>query len=791
MRRHLLLCGCALTLIAAVAFSQDRGGPRFGPPGFGPGGPGFGPPGFGPGGMPVSNAMLLAMPEVAKELAVSEAQQKQVSEVLGEMQDQMRTAFENLNLQELPDLQPEERAERFDTLRRKQEDIGRQADAKLNKILDAKQITRLDQLLLQREGAAAFSKPDVARQLDLTKDQHEKIRKIQENSGPFLPPDLRERQQADLLALLTDAQKTKWAELKGKEFAFPEPQFGRGPGGFGGPMGGQERKLVKQFDKDGDGWLNTDERAAARELLKNDMAGGGNRGGGFGPPGGFGGPRGGPGRVGRGGPGGGPGGFGGRVEPASKGPQIAVADVKPVPESVSLYEPKVLRTLFFEFENADWETEISDFHNTDVDVPALLTVDGKKYANVGVHFRGMSSYGMVPAGSKRSLNLSLDLADSKQRLLGYKTLNLLNAHEDASCMSTVLYSHIARKYIPAPKANFVKVVINGESWGIYANAQQFNKDFLSENYKSTKGTRWKVRGSPGGGGGLDNIGDNIDDYKRRYEMKTDDGDKAWKELIALCRTLQETPPEKLEAALKPMLDIDGALWFLALDCVLINCDGYWIRASDYSIYRDGNSVFHLIPHDMNEAFRPAGGPGFGGPGFGGPGGRGGFGGRVGFAGGPTGGDGPQGGPERGGPGRGGFPGGPGMGPRGGNVELDPLTGLDDSRKPLRSKLLAVPSLRARYLEHVRTIAAESLDWKNLGPVVAQYRSLIEKEVEADTKKLESFEAFQRTTADEPEGDAARGGAGGRRPGSMSLRTFADQRRKYLLNYSEVANVEPK
>jgi len=422
---------------------------------------------------------------------------------------------------------------------------------------------------------------------------------------------------------------------------------------------------------------------------------------------------------------------------------------------------------------------------------ALLTVDGKKYANVGVHFRGMSSYGMVPAGSKRSLNLSLDLADSKQRLLGYKTLNLLNAHEDASCMSTVLYSHIARKYIPAPKANFVKVVINGESWGIYANAQQFNKDFLSENYKSTKGTRWKVRGSPGGGGGLDNIGDNIDDYKRRYEMKTDDGDKAWKELIALCRTLQETPPEKLEAALKPMLDIDGALWFLALDCVLINCDGYWIRASDYSIYRDGNSVFHLIPHDMNEAFRPAGGPGFGGPGFGGPGGRGGFGGRVGFAGGPTGGDGPQGGPERGGPGRGGFPGGPGMGPRGGNVELDPLTGLDDSRKPLRSKLLAVPSLRARYLEHVRTIAAESLDWKNLGPVVAQYRSLIEKEVEADTKKLESFEAFQRTTADEPEGDAARGGAGGRRPGSMSLRTFADQRRKYLLNYSEVANVEPK
>ena len=64
-----------------------------------------------------------------------------------------------------------------------------------------------------------------------------------------------------------------------------------------------------------------------------------------------------------------------------------------------LYEPTVLRTLFLEFENADWEAELQDFHSTDVDVPATLTVDGKKYPNVGVHFRGMSSYMGVPAGS--------------------------------------------------------------------------------------------------------------------------------------------------------------------------------------------------------------------------------------------------------------------------------------------------------------------------------------------------------------------------------------------------------
>ena len=173
------------------------------------------------------------------------------------------------------------------------------------------------------------------------------------------------------------------------------------------------------------------------------------------------------------------------------------------------------------------------------------------------------------------------------------------------------------------------------------------------------------------------------------------GKKDWQALIALCKTLNETPTERLEAAIAPMLDIDGALWFLAVDNVLINGDGYWTRASDYSLLRDQSGKFHLVPHDMNEAFGPAmmfgpGGPGGmmrggrGGRGMmgGGPGGRGGmFGGRGGMPGGP-------GGPG----GRGGPMGGPG-GPRPAAVDLDPLVGLDNARTPLRGRLLAVPALR--------------------------------------------------------------------------------------------------
>lgn len=588
--------------------------------------------------------------------------------------------------------------------------------------------------------------------------------------------------------------------------AQPPGDFMRGPGGPG--MMRQTRKILKDFDKNNDGWLNQEERATARVQLKKEQS---ERGGFGGRPGGF-----------------GPPGMNRNQAPPKAGVHVEPRDVTSYPDS-NLYEPTVLRTIFLDFENKDWEVELEDFHGTDVEVPATMTVDGKKYSNVGIHFRGMSSYMGVGRGYKRSLNVTMDLADSKQRLYGYKTLNLLNSHEDATYLSSVLYSHIARQYIPAPKANMVKVVINGENWGVYTNVQQFNKEFLSENYKTTKGARWKVQGSPMGRGGLEYIGEDVEQYKRRFEIKSSDDAKSWKALIHLCKVLNQTPPDKLEEALKPILDIDGALWFLALDVALINGDGYWTRASDYSIYRDDKGVFHVIPHDMNEAFRPPGGPGMGGfmmmrmnpgevmPSFmadmlrltddqkkkladvqkeadaelakilntkqkdqlkamrAGPGGP------------------PGGGPGFGGPGGGPGMGGPG-GPQAGNMagrglELDPLVAVNDSTKPLRSKLLAVPALREKYLRNIRTIAEKSFEWKTLEPLITQYRTLIDKEVEIDTRKLESYEEFVKFTAatvsKEPE-QPRRGPSSG-----MNLRSFFEERQKYLLNYPEVKKLAGK
>jgi hypothetical protein len=301
---------------------------------------------------------------------------------------------------------------------------------------------------------------------------------------------------------------------------------------------------------------------------------------------------------------------------------------------------------------------------------------------------------------------------------------------------------------------------------VYINSQQYNRDFLRDYFKTESGARWKVPGSPGGRGGMEFLGEDASLYKRTYEIKTKDDAKSWAALIQMFRVLNETPPEKLETALSPLLDIDGVLRFLALDMALVNSDGYWTRASDYSIYQDVKGRFHVIPHDMNEGLLNEGmGRGGRGRGPGGPPPE--FG-----RGGPP----PDGRPvvmplpppSAGGPPppdvfRGG-PGGRGFGPRGG-PDLDPLVGLDDPTKPLRSKLLAVPALRARYLSYVRDIAVRWLDWNKLEPMLKGYQALIAEDVKADTRKLYSAEAFSTALMGS----------------EQSLQSFIQKRREFLLS----------
>ncbi|HEX6985435.1 MAG TPA: hypothetical protein VF170_08660, partial [Planctomycetaceae bacterium] len=172
---------------------------------------------------------------------------RKIDEVLADARERMQSGG-GFNFQELQDLSEEEREKRLAEIRARAEEIAKDADAKVAEILDEKQMQRLSQLGLQREGAAALARPDVAEKLGLTQEQRDKIAKIQEEIRPRFVnfrdmtdeqrreffaqlQERREKAEADTLAVLTEEQKEKWIDLKGKEFAFPERGFGPGGGG--------------------------------------------------------------------------------------------------------------------------------------------------------------------------------------------------------------------------------------------------------------------------------------------------------------------------------------------------------------------------------------------------------------------------------------------------------------------------------------------------------------------------------------------------------------------------------
>ncbi|MEE3055465.1 MAG: CotH kinase family protein [Planctomycetota bacterium] len=588
---------------------------------------------------------------------------------------------------------------------------------------------------------------------------------------PFNREDMLKRFDADGDGALNDAEREKMRDFilqslqerpggDRPEGGRPGQPPGGAAGGRGGGPGRQDLEVVAQFDKDGDGKLNDEERARARVYVKEQGSRGRSRRGRR--PGGGGEPR-------------------DRDQGAPE--KLSPADVKNYPGK-SLYDTSVLRTIFIEFSGADWETELADFYRTDVEMPIDMTVDGKTYEGVGIQFRGNSSFFGVSAGQKRSFNIRMEYG-GHDGLYGYKTLNLLNSHADPSFLRHVLFDHVAGRYLPTSKANYVKLVINGVSWGIYLNIQQYNKDFLSDWYDTKGGIRWKVPANPQRAPGLRYFGENLDDYKSYIHLKTTEAPEAsWNEILELSKLLEETPADRVEEVLGKVLNIDRALWFIAIDNLLMDGDGYVSRGSDFLMYQDPGGRINLMPYDSNETFGLHGGGG-------GPGGsRRGRGRRPGDAG--AGGrrpSGPFGRPPR--------LGGddarrpeerrpPTPPPQDANRDSSqfsqsPLEFENSRERPLISKLLSAPSLKARYLAHVKTILDESLDWKILGPVVKGYRSVLGNEIAKDTTKLYPTEAYEQGV----DGNYT----GGRRP-VTGIKSFITGRRSYLLKHPALLKPTP-
>ena len=198
---------------------------------------------------------------------------------------------------------------------------------------------------------------------------------------------------------------------------------------------------------------------------------------------------------------------------------------------------------------------------------------------------------MVPEGSKRSLNLSIDYVHETQRLLGYRTLNLLNANGDPTFLRPVLYTEIAKHYYPTPSANYIRVVINGEYWGVYVNPSSSTLTSRGSGLGARRVRAGKSQARRGDGEAWSIVGENVDAYRTIYEIKSKDDPAAWRSLVRMFRVLNETRARQAGCCPCAHARRGRRIQVPRVEMALANSDGYWARASDYNLYMDEAGAF--------------------------------------------------------------------------------------------------------------------------------------------------------------------------------------------------------
>lgn len=357
-----------------------------------------------------------------------------------------------------------------------------------------------------------------------------------------------------------------------------------------------------------------------------------------------------------------------------------------------LYNPSKIRRIDLKFDQADYWALLTANYQSKTDIPATLSMDGKIYPNVGVRFKGQTSYQRV-TGQKKSFNITMDYVDPDQDLKGYQTLNLNNSFEDNSFMREVFYENITRPFSTSLKANYLHLYINDQDWGIYPNVQALDGNYVKEWFLSNDGSRWRCERISGGGGAggfgagtstLNYLGDDTSAYKPNYTLKHTTVENPWSDLLRVTKILNTVSLNQLEDSLKKVLDIDRALWFIAKEIMFGDDDSYVNKGGMdyYAIYQ--KDVERLIPleYDANSVMS------------------------------------------------------------GQTANWSIFLKETDTKFPLCNRLFAVPSLRQRYLAHFKTMFNQCLDTVNfISQLNIQY-NFIDSLVSADPKKLMTYQAFQ-------------------------------------------------
>ena len=143
------------------------------------------------------------------------------------------------------------------------------------------------------------------------------------------------------------------------------------------------------------------------------------------------------------------------------------------------YDINTINVIEITFPQDNWDSMLDQLVSEGQEERLLGTavINNIQFDSVGVRYKGNSSY--TANQIKNPLNIKLDYIIKDQELDNYGTLKLANAFKDPSFVREVLSYEIARKYMPASQANFIKVYVNDTYLGLYTSVQDVDKYFAN------------------------------------------------------------------------------------------------------------------------------------------------------------------------------------------------------------------------------------------------------------------------------------------------------------------------
>ncbi|MEL6657383.1 MAG: CotH kinase family protein [Bacteroidota bacterium] len=279
---------------------------------------------------------------------------------------------------------------------------------------------------------------------------------------------------------------------------------------------------------------------------------------------------------------------------------LAFAPILLFAQANNFYSTDKIQEIRIEFEADNWKYLLDSLRfNGEELLNGTVSINGEvAMEDAGVRYRDGRSF--TPNGKRNGIYIDL----GENSIGDYKALDLSSALRDPSLVREVLASEIARTYFDAPQANYAKVFINDDYYGLFVNKEAVRSGYLKRVFGSESGALVMPQSDPSE---IVPAGCNKKVYgSLQYEEANACNENNWVALqgdLGPISTLAGALASGNSSSIAKSLDVDAALWMLAYNNVLVNLNAYTGQyANNYYLYQTEDGMISPILGDLNLAF---------------------------------------------------------------------------------------------------------------------------------------------------------------------------------------------